>query len=137
VPKGRTTRKAPVKRRATRKTAAGRGKEGGSGKRAARNGRGKAAIPKYVLPARELVVESWPDIVQGLIRKAAHGGTQQAKLLVEMYNLSSAGPAETFEERKQQLCDVLMQGLGWTQKQSEERSMELDASSKPEETETL
>lgn len=107
MPKQRSTRGAPAKRKNLRKNAAG-----GSG------GGNPDGIPltednisKYTDSARQLVFEAWPEIVQGLIKKAAEGGYQQAKLLLDVCHLIEPDGSLFEEERQRQLCDVLMEGL--------------------------
>lgn len=68
-------------------------------------------IAKYTNLARKLVLAAWPKIVRGLIEKATDGNYQQAKLLVELCELTHADANELNEHRKQQLCDVLLDEL--------------------------
>lgn len=62
--------------------------------------------------ARQLVTEAWPDIVQGLIKKAIGGGYQQTKILLDLCNFASNDTLQINELEKQDLCDALLQGLG-------------------------
>ncbi|MBA3916561.1 MAG: hypothetical protein H0X25_22490 [Acidobacteriales bacterium] len=69
-------------------------------------------MSQYAEQARRLVLEAWPEIVRGLIKKAASGGYQQAKLLLELCDLANADVSTVNEQRRQQLCDALLEGLG-------------------------
>lgn len=72
-------------------------------------------MPKdYSELARLLVLASWPAIVQGLITKAVAGGYQQAKLLLDLCALTQVDASNLNDERKQHLCDALLQGLTFT-----------------------
>ncbi|HET9087310.1 MAG TPA: hypothetical protein VFN53_07300 [Acidobacteriaceae bacterium] len=72
-------------------------------------------MPKdYSELARFLVLASWPDIVQGLITKAVAGGYQQAKLLLDLCALTQVDASHLNDERKQNLCDALLQELTFT-----------------------
>lgn len=68
-------------------------------------------ISKYAELARQLVLEAWPEIVRGLIQKAASGGYQQAKLLFDVCNLNELDTGAASEVKRRQLCDVLLEGL--------------------------
>lgn len=61
--------------------------------------------------ARQMVLEAWPAIVNGLIKKAMAGGHQQAKFLLDMCDLAEMEAYQIDEQRRQQLCDVLLDGL--------------------------
>ncbi|MGC1782762.1 MAG: hypothetical protein WA708_09605 [Acidobacteriaceae bacterium] len=61
--------------------------------------------------ARGLVLAAWAEIVGGLIKKAAEGGYQQAKLLLELCELENPVKTEMEDRRRAQLCDVLMEQL--------------------------
>lgn len=71
-------------------------------------------ISKYAELARQLVLAAWPDIVHGLIEKAASGGYQQAKLLFDVCNLNDPDAGIASEAKRRQLCDVLLEGLSQT-----------------------
>lgn len=76
-------------------------------------------MPKdYSELARLLVLASWPAIVQGLIRKAVAGGYQQAKLLLDLCALTQVDASNLNDERKQHLCDALLQGLTFTRSEA-------------------
>lgn len=107
MPKQRSTRGAPVKRKASRRTAA-IGSGGGNPDGIPLT---KEDISKYTDSARKLVLGAWPEIVRGLIKKAAEGGYQQAKLLLDVCNLIEPDGSPFEEKRKRQLCDALMEGL--------------------------
>ncbi len=76
------------------------------------NGPTEEDMSQYAEQARRLVLEAWPEIVRGLIKKAASGGYQQAKLLLELCDLANADVSTVNEQRRQQLCDALLEGLG-------------------------
>jgi hypothetical protein len=61
--------------------------------------------------ARDLVLDAWAEIVGGLIKKAAEGGYQQAKLLLELCELENTDATELDHQRRAQLCDVLLEQL--------------------------
>ena len=69
-------------------------------------------------PARELVLASWPAIVEGLIKKARAGGYQQTKLLLDLSSLTNADSSHWNDQRKEQLCDALLEGLGLSSDQT-------------------
>lgn len=61
--------------------------------------------------ARSLVLAAWAEIVGGLIKKAADGGYQQAKLLLELCGLESPDATELDNRRTEQLCDILLERM--------------------------
>ena len=65
----------------------------------------------YTDLARSLVFNFWLEIIQGLINKALEGGYQQTKLLLELCGLSTMENTKVPEKEKQQLCDVLLNGM--------------------------
>lgn len=120
MPKQSGTRSTLVKRKAARKSATG----------IAVRQRQKEILPreenitKYAEYARGLVLAAWSEIVQGLIKKAADGGYQQAKLLLDLCDLTNMDASQLNEQRRQQLCDVLLEGLGLSPEQPERRGAE-------------
>lgn len=133
MPKKCSTRRASAKRKSSRERLGG-----------ARCG---SAGDIHLLPdvdittsvelARKLIVSAWPEIVRGLIKKAADGGYQQTRLLMDLCDLTSQDAALASVERKQQLCDVLLEGLGLPSVQVEEKAAGTIAQHKPEKTRTL
>lgn len=65
----------------------------------------------YASFARALVLGAWPAIVQGLIEKARNGGYQHTKLLLELCGLSGADAFHMNDNKREQLCDALLEGL--------------------------
>lgn len=61
--------------------------------------------------ARQLVLAEWSRIVEGLIGKAVEGGYQQAKLLFDLCKWTEAKNARLSDQRRAQLCDVLLEQL--------------------------
>ena len=66
-------------------------------------------ILNYADMARQLVMAAWPEIVRGLIKKAADGGYQQTRLLLDICNL--AEPDVPSQKGTWHLCDVLLEEL--------------------------
>lgn len=66
---------------------------------------------QYYDLVRSQVLAAWPQILQGLIEKAVNGGYQQAKLLLDLCDLAREEPVQSNQQSKQQLCDVLLDGL--------------------------
>lgn len=62
--------------------------------------------------ARKLVLQAWPEIVSGLIKKAAGGGYQHTKLLLELCEIADKEDSQLDNQRKEQLCDALLGGMG-------------------------
>lgn len=60
---------------------------------------------------RQLVLAAWADLIEGQIRKAKNGGYQQFKLLVDLCGLDNQDESEIERRRREQLCDVLLEGL--------------------------
>ncbi len=130
MPKQRSTRSAPAKRRSPGKSAAG-----------ADNGRdvdGRLSteenITKYAELARELVLAAWPGIVQGLIKKAKGGNYQQTKLLLDLCDLTNTDASQLNEQRREQLCDVLLEGLRLSSAQAQDQTSEAGRPPEPEST---
>lgn len=71
-----------------------------------RNGRAQ-----YCDLVRSQVLAAWPRILEGLIEKATSGGYQQAKLLLDLCDLTREEPVQSSQVSKQQLCDALLDGL--------------------------
>lgn len=71
---------------------------------------GKAS--NYYELAHNLVFAAWPGIVKGLIKKAMNGGYQQTKLLLDLCEVAHMDTSELNKQHKEQLCDVLLDGLG-------------------------
>lgn len=65
----------------------------------------------YATFARALVLAAWPAIVQGLIEKARNGGYQHTKLLLELCGLNGADAFQMNDNKREQLCDALLEGL--------------------------
>lgn len=68
--------------------------------------------------ARLQIIAALPNIVQGLIEKAAGGGYQQAKLLLELCDVTSIDSSHISLQHTQQLCDALLEGLQFPAKHS-------------------
>lgn len=66
-------------------------------------------ILNYADMARELVMVAWPEIVRGLIKKAADGGYQQTRLLLDICNLAESDAP--LQNGTWHLCDVLLEEL--------------------------
>ena len=94
-------------------------------------------IKKYIKLTRGLVLAAWPDIVQGLIKKAASGGYQQAKLLLDLCDLTNVDASRLDEQDRQQLCDVLLEGLMLSSTHPEGQTTKVVLSQGPENIETL
>ena len=113
VPKMCSMRKGCARRRPSqRKIAADSGKAHAGLMPAEKNTRNHAKL------ARVLVLKAWPRIVRGLIEKAASGGHQQAKLLADLFDLTSIETSQLDGMHRQQLCDVLLEELGLLPAQS-------------------
>ena len=65
----------------------------------------------YCELAKLQIIAALPSILQGLIEKAKSGGHQQAKLLLDLCDVTSADPSQSNHQHKQQLCDVLLESL--------------------------
>jgi hypothetical protein len=65
----------------------------------------------YAEVVRQMVLESWPAIVKGLIKKAVAGGHQQAKFLLDMYDLMETEASQLNDQHRDQLCDALLEGF--------------------------
>ncbi len=81
----------------------------------AKRRKGTAPVQKldqnYVDQARSLVMESWPEIIQGLISKSREGGYQHAKLLIDICGMLKERSHDGETKDEQQLCDVLLKSL--------------------------
>ena len=86
--------------------------------------------------ARELVLAAWPGIVRGLIKKAMSGGYQQTKLLLDLCEITGTEASQANEQRRRQLCDALLEGLGLPAGPEKEASR-TDADGDTEKTEAL
>lgn len=75
-----------------------------------RNTDTKNTKAQYCDLVRAQVLVVWPQILQGLIEKAMSGGYQQTKLLLELCDLAREETVAS-QQSKQQLCDVLLEGL--------------------------
>jgi uncharacterized protein YjbI with pentapeptide repeats len=93
-------------------------------------------VTQHTELARALVLAAWPGIISGLIEKAQGGGYQQAKLLLDLCELTGTDGSQLNEQRKQQLCDALLEGLRLQAAQVDEAA-EMNANQKPESRETL
>ncbi len=134
VPRECSTRRAPARRSSRKRSRAGdttKAEPVDTGLSVDKN------IEQYTQLARTFVLEAWPGIVQGLIQKARSGGYQQAKLLLDLCDLTKLDSSSLGEEQKRQLCDVLLEGLGLSSIQVEEETAKMDDRQKPENTETL
>jgi hypothetical protein len=130
VPKQRSTRSAPAKRKPSRKRTA----SVSSGQDVDGNLSIEENITKYAEQARRLVLAEWHGIVQGLIKKAKSGGYQQTKLLLDLCDLSNMDASQLNEQRREQLCDVLLKGLKLSSAQPEDETAEVE---RRQETETI
>ena len=114
VAKQCSARSAQAKRTSPRKRSTGAGRE--PGKDGILQGNGDLSreedAARHTETARDLVLEAWPKIVQGLIKKATGGGYQQTKLLLDLCGITGSEVAALDEQRRQQLCDALLEGLG-------------------------
>lgn len=57
------------------------------------------------------VLEAWPKILQGLIKKATSGGCQQTKLLLGLVDFATNEPLHSSVQEREQLCDALLNKL--------------------------
>jgi len=92
-------------------------------------------VARHTELTRELVLQAWPEIVRGLIKKAASGGYQQAKLLLDLYEIADKHDSQSNEQHRRQLCDALLEGLGLPATQ--EPTAEAGAQVEPETIEAL
>lgn len=65
----------------------------------------------YCELARLQIIAALPGILQGLIEKARSGGYQQAKLLLDLCDVTSIDLSQINQQHTQQLCDALLEGL--------------------------
>jgi hypothetical protein len=133
VPKQRSTRSIPAKRRSYRKKKAG----ADTGWDVDGNLSLEETITKYAEQARGLVLAAWPEIVQGLIKKATSGGYQQTKLLLDLCDLTNMDASQLNEQRKEQLCDVLLEGLSLSLAQPKDQAAQAGHGQEPENTGAL
>lgn len=89
-------------------------------------------IKNYIKLTRGLVLAAWPDIVQGLIKKAVSGGYQQAKLLLDLCDLTNVDASKLDKQDRQQLCDVLLEGLMLSSTHPEDQITKVVPSQGPE-----
>ncbi len=108
MPKQRSTLSATADRRTTQKKQIRKD----SGKNLDKALSPSEMTIKYAEMARNLVLAAWPGIVKGLIKKAMGGGYQQTKLLLDLCEVAHMDASELNEQHKEQLCDVLLDGLG-------------------------
>ena len=97
------------------------GRQGGVPKRTAGNSasasQGKQAKRKsaksdtFVRIARSLILDSWVQIVQGLIDQAVQGGYQHTKMLLELCGITKAEQGKKRQTGKPSLSDQLLKGL--------------------------
>jgi hypothetical protein len=57
------------------------------------------------------VLAAWPQILEGLIKKAAGGGFQQTKLLLDLFDLATQESLHSSGPENEQLCDTLLNNL--------------------------
>jgi hypothetical protein len=110
VPRQGSTRRAPAKRGSRKRGTAGNGSTAVWKTPTTREERAA-----WTEKAHALILAAWPAIVEGLIAKAAEGGYQQAKLLLDL--IESAGMQAAMEVREMQqkrLLDVLLEDLELT-----------------------
>lgn len=132
MPKQRSTRSVPAKRAARKSKAAVDTEWDVDGSLSIEEN-----ITKYAEQARGLVLAAWPEIVQGLIKKAMSGGYQQTKLLLDLCDLTNVDAPQLNEQRKEQLCDALLEGLGLLSAQPKDQAIEAGNGQEPETTGTL
>lgn len=101
----RSARRAPVKKSSRRVRGGGPGKLSGNTELV------PDASGNHAEQALKLVLEAWPEIIQGLIEKATGGGYQQAKLLLDVSGLARMAAKQMSDQKKKQLCDALLDGL--------------------------
>ncbi len=133
--KQRSPHRAPVKTRASRKTATGANSGVGMDRELPVSGKLARAedTAEHAELARKLVLKSWTGIVQGLIKKAKTGGYQQTKLLLDLCELTKGG-SELSGQHKRQLCDALLEGLGWSPTELQEQADDSEATPAAEAT---
>jgi hypothetical protein len=137
VPKRCSTRSGAAKRKLSRKGAAASERQNVEESGAVDgNLSPEEDVTQHTELARALVLAAWPGIISGLIEKAQGGGYQQAKLLLDLCELTVTDGSQLNEQRKQQLCDALLEGLGLQAAQVDEAA-EMNANQKPESRETL
>lgn len=110
MPRQGSTRRAPAKR-GPRK----RGTAGNSSTAVWKTPATREERAAWTEKAHALILAAWPAIVEGLIAKAAEGGYQQAKLLLDLIeSAGSQADMEVREMQQKQLLDVLLADLGVT-----------------------
>ena len=108
MPKQRSTRTATPKSISHRDPASARKEQQSSDEISCQ----LATFAAYAQTAKQLVLDAWPDIIQGLIKKAIGGGYQQTKILLDLCHLATTDESLFNEKEKQDLCDALLHGLG-------------------------
>lgn len=104
--KGRSSRRAPIKKQVTRnKERARAGVQNADTKLILETQEGYREL------ARSAVLAAWPQILQGLIEKAMGGGYQHTKLLLDLCELATKEPHDSDEYPSEQLCDALLNNL--------------------------
>lgn len=133
VPQQRSTRCAPTKQKSVRKKSVVAVKD----KSVDGILSSEENIKKHIKMARGLVLAAWPDIVQGLIKKATNGGYQQTKILLDLCDLAHMNTSKLDERDKQQLCDVLLEGLMLSSTHPKSQMTKAVLSQEPENTGAL
>ena len=104
--KERSSRRAPITKRVTQRR---------SGARISVQNVDPTVISEkrdgYRKYARSQVLSAWPQILQGLIEKAAAGGYQHTKLLLDLSQLTAEQLPQANERTNEQLCDSLLDNL--------------------------
>jgi hypothetical protein len=106
VSKERSSRRAPIRKQATRK----RERTRVDGQNAETKLIGQTQ-EGYRELARSEVLAAWPQILEGLIEKAMGGGYQHAKLLLDLCELAGKEPHKSDKRPSEQLCDALLNNL--------------------------
>ncbi|MEO6829623.1 MAG: hypothetical protein ABI164_07410, partial [Acidobacteriaceae bacterium] len=124
MPKPSSTGCAAAKRKPSRKGAATARKRPGLDEIAIGSGNPprEEDVTQHTEVARELVLAAWPGIVQGLIKKAKGGGYQQTKLLLDLCEITGTDTSQLNDQRRRQLCDALLEGLGLQAVQSDQQT---------------
>lgn len=104
--KERPTRRAPIKRQVTRRI--DRAWVDGQNAETKVNAETRDGYREL---ARSQVLAAWPQILEGLIKKAMGGGYQHTKLLLDLCELVAKEPKRFDEAPSEQLCDALLNNL--------------------------
>lgn len=104
--KERSSRRAPIKKQVTRNRE--RVRVGGQN---ANTQPISETQEGYRELARSQVLAAWPQILEGLIKKAMGGGYQHTKLLLDLGELAVKEPQHCDEHPSEQLCDALLNNL--------------------------